>query len=504
MTSAMPTPAGMTDPILSPPALLDAIATGIILLAPDGGIHYANASAVRMLGIPIELLLHRSFDQSIWPAAHLDGRPLNAQESTFACVLHTRQPVVQQEITLTRPDDSWVAVSMCGSPVLAPSGTVQAVVCSFTDITARVQAERALREREEMTQSARQHATEQLTRYAHQQSLIAEFGQRALERPELPAFLCEAVERLAKLLAVECAEILEWEVDATHLRLSVGIGWPVEMLGELLVEASMLALPGESHVTDSTPSTVSLVLEPALTAVRGRFHACLRSGIAVPIQGHERLFGVLGIHTSQERQFTPDDFLFMRNMANVLGAAIDHHQYAEQLRYLSMHDALTGLFNRAFFDEELSRLERGRRFPVTIFMIDLDGLKGVNDHLGHTSGDDLLRRAAAVLIASFRAEDVVARTGGDEFAVLVPNLPPAVISVVMGRIMRNLATSNAEAVVALGFSIGTATATAREELYDALKEADSRMYFEKRKRKLTADPYDGGRVDAGPSSSPLR
>ena len=69
-------------------------------------------------------------------------------------------------------------------------------------------------------------------------------------------------------------------------------------------------------------------------------------------------------------------------------------QLEDELRYLGSHDGLTGLYNRAFLDQELARLGRSRRFPVALIVIDLDGLKGVNDHEGHAAGDELLVRAA--------------------------------------------------------------------------------------------------------------
>jgi diguanylate cyclase (GGDEF)-like protein len=92
----------------------------------------------------------------------------------------------------------------------------------------------------------------------------------------------------------------------------------------------------------------------------------------------------------------------------------------EYLRYLGTHDALTGLYNRAYFEETILKLEVDRRDPVGIIIIDLNNLKQINDTYGHQGGDNLIRRAAEVLTAAFDGGQVAARIGGDEFAVVLP------------------------------------------------------------------------------------
>ena len=94
--------------------------------------------------------------------------------------------------------------------------------------------------------------------------------------------------------------------------------------------------------------------------------------------------------------------------------------YEQELQYMSLHDQLTGIYNRAFFSEEMQRLQKGRDFPITIIVADLNGLKFVNDTMGHHKGDELLKACAEVLESSLRSSDILARVGGDEFAVLLP------------------------------------------------------------------------------------
>ncbi|MDD2696001.1 MAG: PAS domain S-box protein [Anaerolineales bacterium] len=152
----------------------------------------------------------------------------------------------------------------------------------------------------------------------------------------------------------------------------------------------------------------------------------------------------------------------------------------EKLQYLSNHDPLTGLFNRFYLDEEMARLENSRKYPVSIIMLDVDEMKDTNDTRGHAEGDELLKRAANLLRTAFRAEDVVARIGGDEFVVLLPETDHETARTALQRVRELLTAHNRSfGEPPLSISMGMATATPGDSLAEILRLADQRMYQEK-------------------------
>ncbi|NLW91983.1 MAG: diguanylate cyclase [Syntrophomonadaceae bacterium] len=172
----------------------------------------------------------------------------------------------------------------------------------------------------------------------------------------------------------------------------------------------------------------------------------------------------------------------LMQLAESLRAEIaDRKKAEEQLKFLSLHDFATGLYNRAYFAEEIRRLDTGRHYPVSLIICDVDGLKIVNDSMGHDMGDHLLVSVANALRAGVRDGDVVARVGGDEFAILIPHVDASDVGAILGRIRAQIDKYNhSKQPVPMIVSMGYATSPGHEKsIEDLYREADNDMYQNK-------------------------
>ncbi len=151
----------------------------------------------------------------------------------------------------------------------------------------------------------------------------------------------------------------------------------------------------------------------------------------------------------------------------------------EEIKYLSFNDKLTGLYNRAFFEEELKRIDTERQLPISLIMGDVNGLKLINDALGHHEGDKLLIKVAQVLRKACRQEDIVARWGGDEFIILLPECDKVAASRVFERI-KNSCQHIDELPIQISLSLGLSSKNSMtQDTKEVIKEAEDKMYRNK-------------------------
>lgn len=214
------------------------------------------------------------------------------------------------------------------------------------------------------------------------------------------------------------------------------------------------------------------------------------------LDGKKKVIELRFLLSGGETRWTQNLVIPLVNSAGALvgvkGLVIDvseQKQLEEKMRYMAFYDSLTGLPNRAMFEDHFARLlARGRYFQqkVALVFIDLDNFKSVNDRFGHDTGDQLLREVASRLKSVLRGTDLLARIGGDEFVVLLTRVSPESINQVAQRILEALANvvvidgHSLRISASLGISVWPDDG---EDVETLVKNADEAMYAVKRSGK---------------------
>lgn len=148
--------------------------------------------------------------------------------------------------------------------------------------------------------------------------------------------------------------------------------------------------------------------------------------LAIPLlAGRVKPIGVIGLYRKGPNSFGKDEVELLRKIAGQTALVIDRITQYQHHRELSLTDELTGLFNRRYFNQRFDReIQRAQRYerPLTVIMIDIDHFKTFNDNNGHLMGDRVLQSVAGLLERSIRKSDILARFGGEEFVILLPEI----------------------------------------------------------------------------------
>jgi diguanylate cyclase (GGDEF)-like protein len=209
-----------------------------------------------------------------------------------------------------------------------------------------------------------------------------------------------------------------------------------------------------------------------------------RAVLCIPITYGESLLGVLNVESRNENAFSPQDVLILNTLADLLATALHNAFVFQKLQQQSITDGLTGIKTRRFFWEALSaewkRASRSGR-PFSVVLIDLDKFKEVNDTMGHFEGDLVLARVGRLLEQKSRQSNVVARYGGDEFIVLMPETGSEQAQVLAERLRQWLATDPMLAEHRITGSFGVASFPMHGfSIEDIIRVADAGMYVSKR------------------------
>jgi diguanylate cyclase (GGDEF)-like protein len=280
---------------------------------------------------------------------------------------------------------------------------------------------------------------------ANRLQALLDLSHRLSSTLDLDEILREFSERAAELTGASAAEISSWEraddalvmlVEYIHGRDEITVGGgTVYPLGQYPLTRRVLETQQAEQVRVSDPDADPAECE--LLTRRG-----LGALLMLPLVARGETIGLMEIVDVRDREFDAFDVDFCRALCDVVATALRNARLYAQVEELAARDRLTGLYNRRLFEEHLDvAVARARRTgeELSLLVIDLDGLKRINDLGGHTAGDEALQALAESLTSTTRATDVACRLGGDEFAVILPGSTPTDALAVAERAQRRLA-----------------------------------------------------------------
>lgn len=286
---------------------------------------------------------------------------------------------------------------------------------------------------------------------------------RVVKHDSVGVILLDESRKIAKVVSYH--DIHNHSVKRDYIQFSVS---ETRNLREMLATGGPVIIDDTSNYEGWAPVEVS---------------AWIRSYLGVPITVRNEIIGFLSLASAKTNAFTLSDAGRLEAFVHHAAIAIENAQLYEEVKKLAIIDSPTGIYNRTFFEAELTRMELSRDYPVSIIVGDLDNLKAVNDLFGHSAGDELIKQVAQILQETFRASDIIARVGGDEFAVLLPKTDLQAAEQMLMRVRAKLADQNISHFKwPVYLSLGVSTAE-NGRLMDAYSAADQLMYKDKATRK---------------------
>jgi diguanylate cyclase (GGDEF)-like protein/PAS domain S-box-containing protein len=453
--------------------ILNNAVVGIGMVNEHGNCIYANQKLVDMLGYSLAELYTIGLKQVThpdeWPRTSENLRQMINKES-LEC--HVERRCIRKDQTVF-----WARLS--AAVVYDEDHEIESLLGIVIDITDRKVMDAQIN--------------------LQNQYLLAlnEVSLQLLNRLDLDHVLAMIVTHAVNLLHNASGSLYLLQPNSSHVELKFAIGLEENYVGA--IQHKDEGIIGEVFLTGET----IIVNDYQKWEKRINSHGVEYSGvfIGMPLFSDKKVVGVIYIYIdepgwicTEEQKFLLERFIGLASVAydNAILYKLAQEEIAERklveakLRYVSMHDSLTGLYNRTYFEEELQRISNGSYKSVGIIVCDVDGLKTVNDTLGHAFGDALIIAAATALKQSCRNSDTVARIGGDEFVVLLPGADDQVIQEICQRIgesvQRRQKNMDGKFVrLSIGSALHKGPGLDMQELF---KEADKNMYYDKMLHKI--------------------
>lgn len=363
-------------------------------------------------------------------------------------VIDSGQPLFTEERICDANGEERI-LQITRTPKFDANGQVTYIFCSGEDITQRKLVEQALRESKVKIERLHEIALkmEQCRLEDDVYQLIVKAAEGILHFSICTVDVVEGEYFVTK--AISSAVSLD---TLPTMHISEGLGGKTYRTGKTYLVEDILANQDAKPASDA-----------------------FRSAISAPIGD----IGIFQAISNEVRAFAQEDVEMTELLLSHAAEAVKRIRSENKITYMSFHDSLTGLYNRAFFDQELERLDSERYLPLSIIMGDSNGLKLANDVFGHEVGDQLIIRLAEILKSVFRKRDAIFRWGGDEFAVLLPKTEEAVAQEFCSRVKKACLEAEMNPTRP-SISLGVATKVdMTQNIEECLREAESRMYRNK-------------------------
>ncbi len=334
--------------------------------------------------------------------------------------------------------------------------------------------------------------------------LLLELTEAIDVQADLDAFLAGLPARVAPLLDADRMTLLVADDPRSVAVVRGATGFPddASLIG---LEVRLDAAPWRGAGDPTSPIVIAdLEADPRWDHLGGR--ARLGGlGVLLPLALHGRVLGFFGVFRARAATLTSEDLALLRSLASSTALALAHAAATVNLRELTVTDDLTGVANRRLLSERAQiELERARRTgqPLSALVIDLDHFKLVNDALGHLRGDQLLRDVARVLIENVRRADTVARFGGEEFVVLLPDSSREQALLAAEKLRAQVAESCRGSGGPQTISVGVATFPEDASTFaELLDHADQALFVAKRTGRDRVVAFERPAADAGDVTS---
>jgi diguanylate cyclase (GGDEF)-like protein len=271
------------------------------------------------------------------------------------------------------------------------------------------------------------------------------------------------------------------KVDAAVIELDPNGGGDERRLGSIGLDDEG---DGAVHIFNGPPDqrearAIELSYLYAEASAEGAVHGAL----GVPLVGRSGRIGWLGVFSREHGvHFDDDDLLRLEELAERVAPVIENARRFREARQLADLDSLTGLHNRRFFHETLAReVDRAQRYQrsLSVVIVDVDGFKEINDRIGHLAGDAVLAEIAVRLRQVLRSADVPCRVGGDEFAVILPEIDVEHAQQLVSRIQRAVSAQPIARAGRVQVSAGVAELLPNDNPTSLFERGDESLYAAK-------------------------